>query len=195
MVCTLARHNQPADNTRMTKGSWTIAGAKQRLKSTRALTPADFQAIAAKLGQVPVVARKFGFVAALKASRARTVETRWNGKETTNKARAGDWIVTNLSAKREVLRDRDGHANTYVVAAGRFKDLYQPARTKPLAKLGAVFRAKGVVSALWLPGGFDVVAPWGERQTGAAGYLILNGDDVYGNNAETFDATYSTRQR
>jgi hypothetical protein len=187
---TLARRNPPADNSRMTPGSWIISGAKKRLKSTRALTPADFHAIAAKLGCDPVAARKVGFIAATKASRSKTVETRWNGKETTNKARPGDWIVTSLSAKREVLRDGDGHVNTYVVAADRFKDLYQPTRTKPLAKLGAVYRAKSVVSALWLPAGFDIIAPWGERQTGPAGYLILNGTDVYGNNAETFDATY-----
>jgi hypothetical protein len=174
----------------MTAGTWSILGVKKRLKSTRTLTPGDFHAIAAKLGVRAFAARKIGFVAALKATRPRTIETRWNGKETTNQARPGDWLVTSLSSRRQVLRDGEGPSNTYVVAGGRFRDLYQPTRTKPLAKLGAVYRARGAVSALWLPGGFDIVAPWGERQTGTGGYLILNGEDVYGNNTETFEATY-----
>jgi hypothetical protein len=46
------------------------------------------------------------------------------------------------------------------------------------------------VDALHLSGGFDIVAPWGERQTAPDGYLILSGRQVYGNNAETFAATY-----
>jgi hypothetical protein len=175
----------------MTKASWSISGTRKRLKSTQVLTPADFRAIAAVLGRVPIKARKIGFVAAQKAGRSKTVETRWNGKETSNKARAGDWIVTSLSPRRHALRDSEGRVNTYVVLAERFRELYQPTRAKPLGKLGAVYRASGVVSALWLAGGFDIVAPWGARQTGAAGYLILNGEDVYGNNAETFRASYA----
>jgi len=47
-----------------------------------------------------------------------------------------------------------------------------------------------VVSALSLPGGFDILAPWGERQTGASGYLLLNGDEVYAASRAAFDATY-----
>ncbi len=43
------------------------------------------------------------------------------------------------------------------------------------------------MSALPLPGGFDILAPWGERQTGASGYLLLNGDEVYGSSHEAFD--------
>jgi len=33
-------------------------------------------------------------------------------------------------------------------------------------------------------------APWGERQRARAGYLLLNGTEVYGSNATTFAATY-----
>jgi hypothetical protein len=47
-----------------------------------------------------------------------------------------------------------------------------------------------VVDAIRLPGGFDIAAPWGERQQAPSGYLILSGGEVYGNNAETFAATY-----
>jgi hypothetical protein len=137
-----------------------------------------------------VGARKTGLVAARRAARASTVETRWNGTETRNRARAGDWIVTNLASDRKVLRDGEGRRNTYVIAGNRFGELYEAAGAKKVGKLGAVYRAKGTVSALRLSGGFDILAPWGERQTGRSGYLILNGADVYGNNAETFAATY-----
>ncbi len=74
--------------------------------------------------------------------------------------------------------------------AGRFLELYAPLRGKEIARLGKVYRPKGVVTALRFRGGFDILAPWGERQVAPAGYLILNGADVYGNNAETFEATY-----
>jgi hypothetical protein len=160
-----------------------------RLEADAALTPADFADIAEKLGRTPVRTRKVGYVAARQASSREVVETRWNGKETTNTARPGDWIVTNLSPQRRPLVDGEGHRNVYVIVAERFASLYEPTAEK--SPHGAVYRAKGVVSALPLPGGFDIVAPWGERQTGAAGYLLLNGDEVYGSSREAFDATYT----
>jgi hypothetical protein len=42
-------------------------------------------------------ARKTGYAAARMAAEIETVETLWNGKETVNTARPGDWIVTNLN--------------------------------------------------------------------------------------------------
>lgn len=174
----------------MAEPTWTISGTKARLKCTAVLTPEDFRAIAAHADISPFSARKVGFVAARRAARQEAVETRWNGKETSNTARAGDWIVTNLSPKQKVLRDAEGAVNTYVISASRFNDLYEPVATEPLEKLGKVYRAKGTVSALLFAGGFDIMAPWGERQTAPRGYLILNGTDVYGNNADTFAATY-----
>jgi len=168
---------------------WTVtAGGKARLEATAALTPVDYAAIARELGRSPVRARKVGFVAARKAAARKVVETRWNGKETSNTANAGDWIVTNLTPARDVLRDGEGRENTYVVVAGRFTDLYE--RAEGSNDFGDIHRAKGVVSALELPGGFDIVAPWGERQIGAAGYLLLNGSEVYGASREAFEATY-----
>ena len=187
-----ARASGPATAPTASKkaAAWKLLGAKGRLESQSALTPADFRAIAAKLGLEPARARKTGLVAARRAARASTVETQWNGTETKNRARAGDWIVTNLTPGQKVLRDSEGRRNTYVIAGERFGELYEPAGAKSVGKLGKVYRAKGVVSALRLGGGFDILAPWGERQTGRAGYLILNGADVYGNNAETFLGTY-----
>jgi hypothetical protein len=159
-----------------------------RLEADAALTPADFERIASEPGRRRLRARKIGFVAARPAAKVEVVETRWNGKETTNKARVGDWIVTNLSPQQQPLRDSDGHVNTYVILAERFADLYQPAGAH--SEFGAVYRAKGVVDAIALPGGFDIVAPWGERQTSRSGYLLCNGTEVYGNHADMFEATY-----
>ena len=56
--------------------------------------------------------------------------------------------------------------------------------------MGAIYKAKGEVQALLFSGGFELVAPWGEPQQGPEGYLLLNGDEVYGNNRATFDTSY-----
>ena len=159
-----------------------------RLEADAVLTPADFQSIAKQLGQPPLRARKIGYVAARRAEKCEVVETRSNGKETTNTARVGDFIVTNLSPQRQPLRDGDGHFNVYVIAAEKFASLYDP--TDEDNEHGAIYRAKGVVSALPLPGGFDIMPPWGERQTGAAGYLLFNGDQVTGSSWDAFAKTY-----
>lgn len=159
-----------------------------RIEADTCLTPDDFRRIARELVRPIVRARKVGFVAARTARQDVKIETRWNGTETTNTARKGDWIVTNLSPEQKALRDREGHLNTYVIRADRFHQLYEP--TGAQNELGAVHRARGVVEALRLPGGFDIMAPWGDRQRSPQGYLLCNGIEVYGNNAETFAATY-----
>jgi hypothetical protein len=159
-----------------------------RLEADTVLTPEQFEEIAKELGTPPIRARKIGFVAARKAAKSEVVETRSNGRETTNTARAGDFIVTNLSPRREALRDRDGHLNVYVIEAARFPELYEPAGGE--SAQGPIYRAKGVVSAIPLPGGFDIMAPWGERQTAASGYLLCNGQEVYGVSSGAFEKTY-----
>jgi hypothetical protein len=163
-------------------------GGKARLRADAVLTAGDFARIAEELGQTSVRARKIGYVAACKATSDETVETRSNGKETTNIARPGDFIVTNLSPQRQPLVDREGHMNVYVIAAERFAGLYES--TSETSEHGAIYRAKGVVFALPLPGGLDILAPWGERQRADDGYLLLNGDEVYASSRDAFDATY-----
>jgi len=76
----------------------------------------------------------------------------------------------------------------YVIAGGRFASLYEP--TEGESTFGKVYRATGVVSALSFPGGLDIAAPWGERQTTSAGYLLCNGEEVYGASTNAFEATY-----
>src|SRR6476646_418019 len=132
-----------------------------RLVADTVLTPEQFEEVAKALGTHPIRARKIGYVAACKATRDEVVETRSNGKETTNTARAGDFIVTNLSPQRTPLRDRDGHMNVYVIEAARFPELYEPVGGE--SAQGPIYRAKGVVSAIPLLGGFDIMAHWGER--------------------------------
>ncbi len=163
--------------------------ANARLVAQGVLSPAEFRQIAEKASRC-VRARKIGFVAARKAAKRQVVETRWNGTETTNTARRGDWIVTNLSPEQKPLRDAEGRLNTWVIPPERFASLYEPTGKKGEGKLGAVYRATSIVEAILFPGGFDIMAPWGERQTAASGYLICNGDAVYGNHAEPFEATY-----
>jgi hypothetical protein len=161
---------------------------KQRLVAPNQLVEAEFRKVADRIGRKAFKARKLGLIAARKAVEAETVETRWDSKETTNTARPGDWIVTNLSPKGKVLRDGEGNQNTYVVEADTFSGLYEPVGGQNT--FGQIFKAKNTVDAVYLSGGFDILAPWGEKQTAREGYLLLNGKDVYGNNAKTFDATY-----
>ena len=166
---------------------------RPRLEANAVLTPADFRSIARAVAEPVLRARKTGFVAARRARTYEPIETRWDGIETTNTARPGDWIVTNLTPERKLLRDRKGQVNTYVINGRRFAALYE--RTPGKTRFGTIFQPKSLVSAIPLPGGFDIKAPWGKRQTARAGYLVLNGTEVYGSNATTFAATYQVIAR
>jgi hypothetical protein len=164
--------------------------SKHRLVADAMLNEADFRAIARSLDVEPAQARKSTPIAARQATASERIETHWNGSETINTAGPGDWIATTLTADGQVLRDGSGHANQYVVSAADFPTLYAPVDGGGRGEFGLFYAARGKVEALHLSGGFDIVAPWGERQTAPDGYLILSGRQVYGNNAETFAATY-----
>mgnify|MGYP001819002979 CR=1 FL=1 len=151
----------------------------------------DFEALAeeaAQLGVICVRALKVGYVAARQADHEEEVITLVDGTETRNVARVGDWIVTNMDANQMVLRDGDGQVNSYVIRRDRFGELYEP--TGARNEFGDVYRAKGVVEAVAFAGGFDIVAPWGERQRAEAGYIVRKGGDVYGVHWRAFEATY-----
>jgi hypothetical protein len=164
-------------------------GRRRRLVANKELSKADFRIIANQAGTSPFRARKIGLVAARRATQAEPIETRWNGRESLNTASPGDWIVTNLSPHAEVLRDKSGHPNTYVVPAETFARLYGPEAGE--TEFGRVYRPKGVVEAIHLSGGFEILAPWGQKQQSTDGYLLLNGTEVYGNDKDTFEATYT----
>jgi len=161
---------------------------QRRLVSDAVLKPDDFDAIAGALGVMPVRARKITCVAACRTQESAVVETRWQGEVTVNEARPGDWIVTNFDTRNSPLRDSAGSVNRYVIRAETFEQLYE--RAPGETEWGPVFKAKGTVEALELPGGLDIPASWGERQTIEKGYLLRNGTSVYGNDAKSFCATY-----
>ena len=151
----------------------------------------DFERIAgdvqANRGKI-IRARKISFVSARRASAPETFMTMIEGRESPAKAEAGDWVVTNMNAQGNILRDSGGLPNSYVIKAEDFARLYD--RHSGATEFGEVYKAKGVVDAIALPGGFDIVAPWGERQSGTHGYLVRNGKDVYGIHGGAFDQTY-----
>jgi hypothetical protein len=158
-----------------------------RLSAPQGVTPTDFDRIAAEVTP-PVRARKTGFVAARTATAREAVETRWNGAETKNVAEPGDIVATNLDPDGVALRDAAGNLNTYVIRAARFPELYEP--TGRATEHGPMHRARTVVEAIHLPGGFEILAPWGEIQRADDGYLLRSGTEVYGNARGTFEATY-----
>jgi hypothetical protein len=132
-------------------------GRRRRLVAEGELSSADFRIIAKQLGASPLPARKIGLVAARRATQVASVETRWNGKETRNTASPGDWIVTNLSPQGEVFRDKSDHPNTYVIRAATFDRLYEP--TVGQTEFGPIYISDGLVEAIHLSGGFEILAP------------------------------------
>ena len=186
----LMRHNlsscAPVEAIMFTIG--TTSTNDPRLKSASVLSADDFRAVAEATRQRIFSARKSALVSSRVATRVEKVETRWNGKETHNSANPFDHIVTSLDRSGEPLVDEEGHQNIYVIPADRFDALYQTVPRSPGGR--AVYQARGTVEVVFLAGGFEIMAPWGEIQTADRGYLICNGPDVYGNNAETFEASY-----
>jgi len=83
------------------------AGGDLRLEADTTLTPADFGRIVAEAGAIVLRARKVGFIAARQASKPQKVETHWNGKETTNAARPGDWTHAVMDVGATVCRPRN----------------------------------------------------------------------------------------
>ena len=177
----------------MTPYAITIVGSAARLRSAEPLdAEKDFERIALHLEDFNcrlMRARKVSFVAAREATGPERIETRFEGKEAENTAQVGDWVVTNMDRERRIIRDSQGRENTYVVRKERFSELY--VKDAGATEFGVVFKAVGnAVDVIHLAGGFDIVAPWGERQQAATGYLIRNGQDVYGIHAGAFDQTY-----
>lgn len=157
------------------------------------LDPADFYALAEARGVTPVRARKAGKIAVRRVLADEQVTTQWNGDETVNTARPGDVVATSLDAAGAPLRDETAELNQYVITSEVFARNYAAASLPDGSgetPWGDVYAKSATVLAIPLRDGFDIVAPWGARQRAASGYLLLSGGEVYGNAAETFDATY-----
>lgn len=99
-----------------------------------------------------------------------------------------------MTHKKQPMRDTEGRVNTYVITASRFVELYEISEER--TELGVICwsRSKVEVEIFELPEGFDILAPWGNRQTAEKGYLVLNSNDVYGIHADIFANTYSIQQ-
>src|SRR4029453_8575219 len=100
--------------------------SNNRLVAEAALNEADFRDIARAVGATPMRVRKTSPIAARQATTGERVETQWNGSETINPPKPGDWVATNLTADGRVLRDGAGHANHYLISADDFPTLYAP---------------------------------------------------------------------
>lgn len=166
-------------------------GTGSRIVSTNRLDKDAFRQTARETGAAIGRYRKTAKVAALPATERQTIVTYWNGEETTNIAEPGDMLVTTLDEAGVPVRDQDGHMNTYVIGAARFEALYHPVGAPvPEPGFGALYEARGEVEAFAAPGGFEILAPWGEMERAETGYIVLNNDDVYGVAKELFDMTY-----
>ncbi len=167
-----------------------------RVTSTTCLDANEFAQLASELGVAIVRARKTAAILARMATAPEHIETRWNGKESEAIAKAGDWVVTALSADRRPLVDSEGHRNVYVIKGDRFFDLYEPLDEPASATTGGdLYRPTSEVEAIRITGGFELMAPWGEAQRADDGWLVLNGGEVYGNHRDTFAATYEIIDR
>lgn len=167
-------------------------GPGGRLLSGSRLGEQAFRDAARALGATIHRYRKTAHVAARPTAERQTIVTYWNGEETRNVAEPGDMIVTSLDRDGSPVRDREGRLNTYVIGAARFAALYSKvgeAASEPA--LGAVFVALGEVEAFAAPGGFEIMAPWGELERAETGYIVRNGEDVYGVAGEVFENTYT----
>lgn len=163
-----------------------------RIVSAHRLDAQAFRETARGIGAAIGRYRKTAKVAAQPSAERQTVITYWNGEETSNIAEPGDMLVTTLNAEGSPTRDTDGRVNTYVIGAARFEALYRgtgaPAQEPAY---GASYEARGEIEAFAAPGGFEIMAPWGEMERSANGYIVLNGEDVYGVAGEVFEQTYA----
>ena len=138
--------------------------------------------------------RKSLNVRAKRATKTQTVVSLTSdGRETANKAAAGDFIVRNLTSARE----------TYVVTAEKFHSRYQ--RICENEDGFALYEPKGEVSALAIDGYvlatlnkgevFYIEAPWGSPERAAKGdYFVTPADmsEIYRIGRREFHETYKT---
>lgn len=161
-----------------------------RLIGSKRLNRQDFEEIANAISQTPKQAKKVGMVAGKMATSETAIETVWESEKTVAQAQTGDWIVTNMKPDRSLLLDSKKQMNRYVISGERFPKLYK--RIEGESDNGPLFvvRESVTVDCLHFPAGLDIVAPWGERQQLGSGYLLRNGEDIYGNEARSFEGTY-----
>lgn len=131
------------------------------------------------------VYRKQGQVRAHRAEVGEQITTTLasGAKETVNTANEGDWIVTNPSGEQ------------YIISQAKFESRYESTEEN------GVYRAKGHCRAIQNPFGnaIEIMASWGEPQTGDERCMIADTCDENGENmggepylidADAFAETY-----
>lgn len=163
-----------------------------RLISDTPLTPEAFHDEARRRGRIIGSYRKLGFFAARPSPGGQVVETAWNGRAMQSVLRNGDVVLTAVAEDGAPLVGSDGRPNTLSLRRDRFEELFEvePAAAPNAETDAAVYRSASVIEAFYLPGGFDIAAPWGGRQTARRGYLLAEDGVVFGCRAATFKQVY-----
>lgn len=178
--------------------------AQPRLIASEKITASEFDEIASALeefGVTPYPARKVGFIAVRVAEKPEPVHTKYYGQETKNEAMPGDWIAVNMDrdfqtkgisdADAHLVKDDHGNMDRYVIKRLEMKTNYRS--TGKTTSQGGVYEAinpEANADVLHLRAGFDILAPWGERQIRQSGVLIRKNGEVYGIYDRAFDKTY-----
>ncbi len=130
-------------------------------------------------GAVVKTYAKFARVQAREAQEGEVIETILadGHKETSNKANAGDWIVTNPGGE------------SYIVPGNKFGKKYEPA---PELGEGWYKPTGGVAKFLQVTEDISFICSWGEAQNMRAGSFInvTSLDDIYGIAEQEFHDTY-----
>ncbi len=170
-------------------------GKPMLISAERLNSEGDFSIIQQQLkymGFEPRRVRKVGLAAARPATVADLECIACDpGDDQKQKLQPNDWFVVNLDATGRSPVLKDGKRDSYIIDDRKFSDTYEKA-TGEFEGI-EIFRKRAgidVITALPLPGGYDIVQSWGAREPAASGYLLRNGDDVYGIEANVFDATY-----
>ncbi len=122
---------------------------------------------------------KFARVLAREAKEGEVIETILTDghRETSNKANAGDWIVTNPGGE------------SYIVPANKFGKKYEPA---PELGEGWFKPTGGIAKFIQISENISFICSWGEAQNMRAGSFIsiTSLDDIYGIAEQEFYDTY-----
>ena len=139
------------------------------------------------------VYQKTGQVQATKAKGGEMIiTTTSSGKETTNTAAKGDYIVTNLATKAK---------ESYIISSEKFAARYKKIKTisrgvglyNPKGKVRAITLTASLLKSLKWKDKFYILATWGENQYVEKGdYLVcpMTKDEVYRIGRKEFRKTY-----
>ncbi len=139
--------------------------------------------------------QKTGQVQATKAKGDEIIQSITSaGLETTNSAKKGDYIVTNLKTKAK---------ESYIISPEKFAARYKKIKTisrgiglySPKGKVRAITVNKSLLTSMKWKDQFYILAPWGENQYVEKGdYLVcpMNNEEVYRIGRKEFRSSYQS---